>query len=307
MTNGATHIIENINTFRLSGNIYVRDGSTLIIRNTTFLMNPDSYHKYNVSVNNNSKLRIENSVFSIDENSINPYWFISFMIENSSTLEIINSSIIFAGFFIIKDSNFTGINSLWNEWQIGEGTPRWYIDSSNVYFHDCELNDFMPDFDEVMTLLGDTELIAINTFFEFDYVRRHMRIANNSHVSLYGVTIATQKPPYFSKPFDVIHDTSWVNIYRWLNLNVTDLLGIPLGNTRVNVKNITNDHISTPPQYILDYINRGANDFNLTNSEGFVVIPLMSDNLTYSSMPWPAHYFFRYRFIYVFDHDRGFK
>ncbi|MCK5562086.1 MAG: hypothetical protein KAJ51_15915, partial [Thermoplasmata archaeon] len=40
-----------------------------------------------------------------------------------------------------------------------------------------------------------------------------------------------------------------------------------------------------PPQYILDYLNKNNTTYNITNSSGYVLLPLITDNLTLSSAP----------------------
>jgi subtilase family serine protease/RNA polymerase subunit RPABC4/transcription elongation factor Spt4 len=280
ITGGKTVLIEDYDPYSHSGDILVNASSTLIIRNCTFKMNPDTNHPYTISVIETSKLIIENSVFTVDTNAIQASYFLRFDILDS-TIEILNSSMIMPGTFNLTDSTFRAVNSKIEELSLGYGSPVQIFNSSYVYYEDCSVEDFKVT--NPIRLLEDTEFIAINTFFDLDYNTKQMTIANSSHAELYGITINTGLYKY--RPINILHGACWANIYRWLEVKATDKLEIPIGGTRIDVKNVTAQSPPVPSKYILDYLGKEASNFNYTNSSGLVLLPLMSDNLTYSSMP----------------------
>ena len=168
------------------------------------------------------------------------------------------------------------------------GSPYLIFNSSNVYFEDCEVNNFRKDYD--IELYGSTNFTAINTYFDLDFIGQSvMHVDHSSRAELYGVTINPGGWPYSDTPIEILNTSAWVNIYRWLYLNVTDLLNIPLGATTVSTKNLNlNEFSPIPRQCILDYLDKGNisdTEYNITNSSGYVILPLITDNLTYSSVP----------------------
>jgi subtilase family serine protease/RNA polymerase subunit RPABC4/transcription elongation factor Spt4 len=282
VTGGKTVLIENYitNPFKHSGDIIINQSSTLIIRNSTFKINPDTNHAYTVTITENSKMVVDNSTFTVDTNTIQATYFVRFDIYQGS-IEIRDSSMILPGTFNVTDSDFTAVNSKFSQLNIGYGSPIQIFNASNVYYEDCSVKDFKVNVP--MKLLEDTEFVAINTFFDLDYDSKQIQVANSSHAYLYGVTVNPGLYKY--RPINVIHDQCYVNIYRWLEVSAVDMLDIPLENTKVEVKNITDHTVPTPESYILTYLGKTSMNYQYTNKSGLVILPLMSDNLTYDSMP----------------------
>ncbi len=289
ITNGSTVVIENYPSklpFKQNGHIFVNDSSTLIIRKSTFLMSPHNDIVYNVTVDESSTLRIENSDFTIDTEIIGASYELSFQIKNS-TLEIIDSSIMFPGEINLLNSTLRAINSKFIAPKDGaDCPPLWIINSSYVYYEDCILDDFPGDCDGVpwpMKLFGNTTLIGINTYISIGWDFNQMMVANSSHVEFYGVSLFSGSYNY--NPLVVTHDQGWLNIYRWLKVNVTDKINVPLADARVDAKNVTGQYIPPPKSYVLDYLNKQQSDYNKTNSLGAATLPIFTDNLTKDSMP----------------------
>lgn len=288
VTGGDSYVIKNYpasSPFKHNGNIFVVGGSSLTILNSYVVMNPDS----NVTVTGGSTLKIVDSTITVDKNVIQATYDLFFQIEDSD-FQIINSTFICPGTFNISFSNLTVVNSDFD--QLTEpanlGSPTLIFNSSNVYYEDCMVKSF--DRYDDMSLLGYTNFTAINTFFDLDFIGESVMIVDGlSNADLYGVSINPGTWPYSNSPIQIKNLGAWVNIYRWLYLNVTDLLNIPVGNTTVSAKNINlNQYTPIPPQFILDYLNKGNitnTDYNITNSSGYVVLPLHTDNITYLSAP----------------------
>ena len=285
VTGGSTYTIQNYGAslpYRNNGNILVDGGSTLNIFNASVLMKPNSF----VNITAGSKLVIKDSTITVDINSVQASYNLFFQILNSD-FRIEDSTIRFPGTFNVTNSNFYAINSIFDELTnpISLGSPTLKFNSSYVYYQDCEVNDFDRFMD--VELKGSSEFIAINTFFDLDYIgESELYIDDTSTAMLYGVTINPGTWPYSSSPIKIMNSNAYAHIYRWLYLNVTDLLNTPIGDASVSTKNINMDQFTgTPPQYILNYLNKNNMSYNITNSSGYVLLPLISDNLTYSSMP----------------------
>ena len=288
VTGGDSYVIKNYpasSPFRHNGNIFVVGGSSLTILNSYVVMNPDS----NVTVTGGSTLKIVDSTITVDINVIQYTLDLFFQIEDSD-FQIINSTFICPGTFNISFSNLTVVNSDFDQLPepVKGGSPTLIFNSSNVHYEDCMVNNF--DTYDDMWLLGYTNFTAINTFFDLDFLGQSVMIVDGlSNAYLYGVSINPGVWPYSNSPIQIKNLGAWVNIYRWLYLNVTDLLNIPVGYTTVSAKNINlNQYTPVPPQYILDYLNKGNitnTDYNITNSSGYVVLPLHTDNITYLTAP----------------------
>jgi subtilase family serine protease/ribosomal protein L40E/predicted small secreted protein len=289
ITAGSSYVIKDYDKpekpFKHNGNILVDGGSTLTILNSTIFFRPDKF----VNVTAGSTLRIENSYVTVDINTIQATYDLFFQILNSN-FTIYNSTFVFPGTFNVTGSNFTAVNSIFDQLDkpTNLGSPTLIFNSSNVYYEDCQVLNF-DRFDDI-EVSGSTSFIAVNTFFDLDYQDEStLFIDHTSTAMLYGMTLNPGTWPYTNSPIRILNSSGYVNIFRWLFVNVTDLLNTPIGNTEVTAKNINLGQYSpVPPQYILDYLKRGnttSTDYNITNSSGYVILPLLTDNITFSSSP----------------------
>jgi len=91
VTGGSTYYIKDyIKPYTFTGNILVTGNSNLIIKDSTVIFRPDKF----INVTVGSKLRIENSIITVDINTILPAYNLFFQILNSD-FEIYNSTIEF--------------------------------------------------------------------------------------------------------------------------------------------------------------------------------------------------------------------
>jgi hypothetical protein len=288
VTGGSSYTIKDYpesSPFKHNGDILVTGASTLTILNSTILFRPDKF----VNVTAGSTLIIENSVITVDINVIQANYNLFFQILNSN-FYMYNSTFVFPGTFNVTNSDFKAINCEFDELTNpgNLGSPTLIFNSSTVYYEDCEVKNFYR-FDDIM-VSGSSSFIVVNSFFGLDYLGEStLYLDHSSTAKLFGFTCNPGTWPYTNSPIQILNSSAWLNIYRWLYLNVTDLLNTPIGNTEVSARNINLDQYApVPPQYILDYLDRGnvtSTDYNITNSSGYVLLPLLTDNITFSSSP----------------------
>jgi hypothetical protein len=285
VTAGSSYVIRDFpgsDPFKHNGNILVTGSSSLSIINSSVVFKPNSY----INITGDSSLLIENSDITVDVNSIQAIYNLFFQVQTAQ-FTIRNSTMTFPGTLNVSHSDFIAINTVFDQLTspANIGSPYLNFNSSDVLFQDSQVKNFERYKD--VDVSGDSNFTAINTHFDLDYQDDSvLNIDHTSTAMLYGITIKPGTHPYTYSPFKILSSNAWINIYRWLFLNVTDLLNTPIGNTTVTARNINLDQIiPVPSQNILDYLNKGANDFNITNSSGYILLPLLTDNITFSSSP----------------------
>ncbi|MDI6916254.1 MAG: zinc ribbon domain-containing protein [Thermoplasmatales archaeon] len=98
----STYTIEDT-YWKQDGNISVKNG-TLILRNATLEFIQDAYHRYSLSLTDNSTLIMERSLLNVTTKQLSPYLKFNLTIKDSD-FTTINSTITFPGYINIINSN----------------------------------------------------------------------------------------------------------------------------------------------------------------------------------------------------------
>ncbi|MEW6069476.1 MAG: zinc ribbon domain-containing protein [Candidatus Thermoplasmatota archaeon] len=154
----------------------------------------------------------------------------------------------------------------------------------NSYFDiDFRLGDSSPE--EGMQLLNSS-----NYLFNYDQHHNRLKAINQSFVWLCNVTVDLTEtgdgiPSKGNPPF-VGDVSSQISISRWLKITATDKVAVPLANASIEILFVLNNtSASLPPEIILDWMGKNITNWNLTNSDGLLLIPLQSDSLTPGAWP----------------------
>jgi hypothetical protein len=119
-----------------------------------------------------------------------------------------------------------------------------------------------------------------------------LRLLGNSSAYLYNITVDMDETggvplPDGDPPF-IADTTSNIYIYRWVDIKVMDGNSLPLSNVTITITQ-KDDLVETPSQVVLDYMGKTSANYNITDYEGRVVIPLASDKIT-APPSWPNSY-----------------
>jgi len=76
-----------------------------------------------------------------------------------------------------------------------------------------------------------------------------------------------------------------VNVYRWVDIIVTDSNDLPVAGATVNATNskgmpiyyYNNSESTVPPQYIMDYLGKNTTSFLMTDDSGMIMMPVLTD------------------------------
>ena len=119
-----------------------------------------------------------------------------------------------------------------------------------------------------------------------------LRFLSNSNACLYNVTVDMDETggavPQDGDPPFIADATSNTYIYRWVDIKVTDGDSLPLSGVHIMVTQ-KGGTVETPSQVVLDYIGKTSTNYNITDDEGKVLIPLASDNIA-APPSWPNSY-----------------
>ena len=172
-------------------------------------------------------------------------------------------------------------------------------DTLNVTF-DRMWVDIFPKYYYNMTLMGASELVAIDSFFDVDWgnptpeSRNALILSGTSRAYLYNLTVNETEVSGGDKPGPAIitRDGACAYVYRFATFNVTDSTGLPVPYAKVeptyaggNPLALLVNPLNNPRAEILDHMGKNLANYNIANSTGFVTIPLVSDNITWLSMP----------------------
>ncbi len=148
--------------------------------------------------------------------------------------------------------------------------------------------------------LDNSTFTAIDSAIMIDFkpleesaLKNTIRLINGSVANLYNITIDTDQTPsnpFLKEPpfsFGDNENDSAVNIYRWLDVFVSDAASVPIGNATVDRYYYSNTTAISdiPPAWVLDHLGRDETDFNVTDKNGRVRLPMKTDRIDASSYP----------------------
>lgn len=273
------------NVFIWELELQVFERSTLSIQNSTFVMSMDTSHKYTFNVKNGGLLRIEDSTLTVDVTLSNPY-FNLFMDFDFANFEVENSILEFPGGINITNGNFSLINSeiiALSPPHSTKGCADLNFDNGYVYFENSIVKTYLTGKD--IDLAGSTKFIGIDTYLDIDFNSDSiMELTGTSMAYLYNVTTVPPSYPPFTSVINVASSSAQANVYRWLIVNVTDRINVRLGNANVTAKFSDNTSPDPSTPEVLAYLGITTDEY-VTDGNGQTILPLLTDELTQSSMP----------------------
>ncbi len=148
-----------------------------------------------------------------------------------------------------------------------------------------------------VTLTGTgTNLTVINSFLDIDLEtslstgsHNMLKIENGAVAHLVGVAI-NNTPQARSGAINVATTTGQAVYYRWIGARVLDGMGIQVEDRAVQLTRVEGsvNRVLTSAyltQEILDYMGRTTSTWDRTDQNGFAIVPVVTDLLTYASMP----------------------
>jgi hypothetical protein len=273
------------NVFIWELELQIFERSTLSIRNSTFVMSMDTSHKYTFDVKNGGLLKIEDSTLTVDVTLSNPY-FNLFMDFDFANFEVENSILEFPGAINITNGNFSFINSeiiALAPPHSTKGCADLNFDNGYVYFENSIVKTYLTGKD--INMAGSTKFIGIDTYLDIDFNSDSiMELTGSSMAYLYNVTTVPPSYPPFTSVINVASSSAQANIYRWLIVNVTDRINVRLGNANVTAKFSDNTSPDPSTPEVLAYLGLTTDEY-VTDGNGQTILPLLTDELTQSSMP----------------------
>ena len=197
-----TTVVENEKII-INGSIYIENGGTLILKNSTIYMNPTGFERSGIVVCSNGSLTIVST--KITSYSGMAFYMLAesgsyFYMDNAtiSNLGVLNQPLTLG--VTVNTENATIINS-----KIYEGIYGLYISSaSNVEIRN---NTIYSASEGIVVELSDNVTISNNTIYNHEFVGIHVESSTN--VFVYGNTVRDCKSVGIE-----IDNSSYVNVYE---------------------------------------------------------------------------------------------
>ncbi len=264
----------------------------------------DPYLYLNISVNGLSSFTMtQGSVLQF------PGWFNTSSVGGSPTITLSNSEV--TG---IPDSALTPLFSSNALVDLNDDAPVIAWSGTNAYLYRSNLSKLFEDpvaavrNAQPMSLQGSSHLYAYDTYIGIDYanattssgpyIHNTLSLTGSSSAYLYNLTIDLSQSPssfsQYSSAFSFGDGTSTAYLLRWLHVTVTDAAGNPVGNagiwSRLSPTPTTATYPETgsptPSSTTLAYLGgKTSGNWNLTGSNGQVLIPQWTDTLNQASAP----------------------
>lgn len=177
-------------------------------------------------------------------------------------------------------------------------------DTYNITFNRVWVEVF-PQYNFNMTAWGQSEITAINTFFDVDWgnpsykKRNAIVLKDKSSAYLYNVTVnETELSGYkYDSAFITQSKDANAYIYRFAEFRVVENTGMPLKGATVTPEYSGGEPLASvvsalnkPSLDILNYLGRTFVNYNITDEDGRVVLPIISDNISMYSLPNSQYY-----------------
>ena len=154
-----------------------------------------------------------------------------------------------------------------------------------------------------VSLTSSSNLYAYDSYIGVDYsnvfgLHNELQVSGGSNAYLYNVTIDQSETPtsqsVWQPAYMPLDSTSNLYLLRWLHLTVVDSTDFPVSGATVwsvqspaatTAQYPDNSMGTTPSATTLAYLGKTASNWNTTNTNGQVVIPLYTDQITTASLP----------------------
>lgn len=281
--------------------ILVDNSGTLILKNSTLTTETGQIHPYfamDISVDGSgSSLILENSIIEGPG---------SLVVSNSAGFEMVGSHIVELsdkteiGYDIDgdggseddKDYNDDGMSV-----SLQSGASGLIIDSQvrDTFSFSVPSRDGLTAGN--ITLDGSgTNLTVINSFLDVDFESNTstgshniLKLSGGAVAHLVGVTMNGTDDTYDTAVM-VEDSSSKALYYRWIGAKVSDSIGVDVTGQQLKIQRVeggknvdlTSGYLT---QEILDYMDKTSIDWANTGSDGWAIVPVMTDLFTYDSMP----------------------
>src|SRR5437773_5449255 len=318
--------------YTVDGSITIAAGGSLTLTNGGLKFTQDTTHIYALTVTSGRTFILDNSIITTEPRSLNAYLQLNmdvsgiFTMRNNAIMKFPGTFDTTAGSTITIDhSTITGFTTgEVTPWVGGtaaddnDDAPTLTFGSTTVHVFDSRIERLFenaagssPDPRAVITLAGTTQFTAINSYIGVDFnpdvnrVHNQIDASGSSRAYLVGVTIDQAQS-------DAVAPDSWIpafvptaastanfHFYRWLNVFVTDNLGVPAnaagiwtqyGGFRQTAFYPDNGNALCPGATILGYIGRNCGNFNVSGPDGHALLPLFTDQINTTTTPNAASF-----------------
>ncbi len=318
--------------YTVDGSITIAAGGSLTLTNGGLKFAQDTTHIYALTVTAGRPFILDNSIITTEPRSLNAYVKLNmdvagiFTMRNNAILKFPGTFDSSAGATITIDhSTITGFTSAEVTPWVGslaaddnDDAPTLTFASSTVNVFDSRIERLFEDAAgaspsprAIMTIAGTTTVIAINSYIGVDFnpdvnrIHNEVRASDSSRVVLVGVTVDQAQsdlasPDTWIPAFvPTVGSTANFHFYRWLNVFVTDNLGVPasgagiwsqFGGFQQTVFYPDNGNALCPGATILGYIGKSCGNFNLTGADGRALLPLFTDQINTTTAPNAASF-----------------
>lgn len=312
------------NSYTTKG-IEVKNGGVLTIKNTTVHLQMDlgsdgslgggDDHTFGIQLSGDSELYFENCVLTVASTQTNPYMYMNISVD-SSLISFVNTTVAGAGILycdaatsvLISNTTFhktTVPSTVVDTDPYDDGMSFYFLDCDDLIIKDSELNDMQitSGQDGTDITLVNSELYSMNTYYDIDFV------SSSENASNKFVLVQGSKAKFYACEFNEtentgVHDASaiWTDgtstafLVRLVNLWLNDLASVPIHNTQIQIQYKLNstDVDATPSTPILDYLGRSGSNWDYTDDDGYVVLPIISDRIDTNTLP-NSHYIGKYQ------------
>ncbi len=290
------------------GDLTIASGGCLTVRDGGLSFVQDSNNIYTFTVNAGGTLILDNSTLTTWLDQIFDYPKLEFLMNgefyaNYSLLRFPGRFNSTGGTIFMQGTTITGYETLeidpFISLPVGDNDdgPIMRFTNSVINLFDArierlyEYDGLNPSWQEI-TLNGNTQFTAVNTFIGVDYdndtiAHNVIRAADTADAFLYNVTIQEPYPaPQNRIPAFVPENEGQFTFYRWLEAQVKDARGVPVPGANVDSWNVglgayasypDNGGSTIPPDTILQYLGKTPGNFNTTGLDGKALIPLRSE------------------------------
>jgi hypothetical protein len=283
--NGGTHTIDMNGPYQHVGNITVKGGGILTIRDTVFYFLTSDYER-NIWIQDGAELYMFNSTFSVNLDAFNFTEGLNIEVKNNGDLRMVNSRLECDGKLNVDDGYVHLSNSVITKNKNDRGNYDTCVDitlinSGYMLITDSDIENLPPK--QYINVTDTSTFVAINSFIDIDFgdtSYSRLRLWDSAEAYLYGVT--TTEPTSFPPAASAIEikGNAFAEIYKWMRSSVLDAAGVIIGGAKVTTWSlILNQPVEPPRIEIYNYTYKSSSNWNVTGYDGETLFPLRTNIL----------------------------
>ncbi len=314
---GTTSVVTGKN-WRINGNISVINAGSLTFQDCYLEISSDlgldgtlgtgDDNIHNITVSGGSTLEFDNCTLTAATNQLYPVVWTDINVADS-TITFTDSTIQFPGNFSCDNAEVDILSTTFKRMgslpsgiadtdRNDDAMSFIFNDTTNAYIADSSIMncfEYSGGFARAIWV-ADSRLAVFNSYIDVDFrgvadsdTHNYINVSNGGRVFLFDMipNLDEQAPPI--GPCVVCWDTSEVAVYRFVQVNAFDAIGVPLPNAGFTLYYSENgtgsEQAAHPPAEYFTYSGETVLTYMDTDDEGIAIIPMRSDIGDGDTMP----------------------